>query len=253
MAKQISELRKMQRSQLSKINKDDLIESILKSREEEGVANITKILLDVKADVDSLKTLVTSPDSTVNKKIAALEVKVDKQAEIISRQQLYLEVLDRKEREANLVILGVPDEHEALDGAVTDDDKLEKIWEKVGVNNVAGTHRRLGRSDGDGSARRCRPILLMLQDKTLRTHILDQAKNLKSSGDAFKKIYVKKDVHPAVRKEWQRLRDVEKAERERPENAGCVIYLNARERKLYRDGDIIDSWNPQVFLITHSE
>lgn len=237
----------MQRSQLSKINKDELIDSILASRENEELASVTKVLNDVVAELDSLKMLVTSPDSVANKKIAALEVRLDKQAEIISKQQLYLESLDRKEREANLVILGVPDEYESLDGAVTDEDKLKKIWAKVGVDNVVGTHRRLGRSDGDGTARRCRPILLTLRDKTVRGHILDYAKNLKTSGDTFKRIYVKKDVHPAVRREWQRLRDAEKVEKERPENAGCVIYLNTRERKLYRDGCVIDSWSPQVF------
>ena len=234
----------MQRSQLTKINKDELIESILASRENDELMNIRKILNDVVTELDSLKKLVTSPDSAVNKKIAALEVRLDKQAEIISKQQLYLESLDRREREANLVILGVPDEHESLDGAVDDGDKLEKIWAKVGVDNVVGMHRRLGKSDG---VRRCRPILLTLQDKTLRGHILDRAKNLKTSGDLFKKIYVKKDVHPAVRAEWQRLRDVEKVEKERPENAGCVIYLNTRERKIYRDNSVIDSWNPTVF------
>ena len=174
---------------------------------------------------------------------------MDKQSDIIAKQQLYLESLDRKEREANLVILGVPDEHESLDGAVSDEDKLQRIWSKVGVRNVVGTHRRLGkRTDTtDTSARRCRPILLTLQDKMLRGNILDQAKNLKTSGDVYKKIYVKKDIHPAVRKEWQRLRDVERTEKERPDNEGCVIRLDTRERKLYRDGQVIDSWSPLVF------
>ena len=141
----------------------------------------------------------------------------------------------------------MPDEQKLLDGAVTDDSKLEKIWMQIGVRNVAGMHRRLGRSADDGSGRRCRPILLTLQDKTLRGRILDQAKTLKTSGDIYKKIFVKRDVHPAVRKEWQRLRDVERAEKESPGNVGCMIRLDTRERKVYKDGNVIDSWNLQGF------
>lgn len=56
---------------------------------------------------------------------------------------------------------------------------------------------------------------MTLQDKTLRSNILDHAKNLKNLNDPYKKIYVKKDVHPTVRKEWQRLREAEKKEKER--------------------------------------
>ncbi|KAG0730190.1 Craniofacial development protein 2 [Chionoecetes opilio] len=93
--------------------------------------------------------------------------------------------------------------------------------------------------------RRCRPILLMLQDETQRQYILEQAKKLKTAGEAFNKIYVKKDIHPAMRKEWKRLHDAERTEKERAGNVGCVIHFNTRERKLYRDGVVIDSWNLQ--------
>ena len=37
-------------------------------------------------------------------------------------------MLDRKERENNLVILGMPDEQESLDGKTTDKEKIEKKW-----------------------------------------------------------------------------------------------------------------------------
>lgn len=49
---------------------------------------------------------------------------MEQQNEIIAKHQLYLESLERKGREANIVILGVPDEDEALDCAVTDDKRL---------------------------------------------------------------------------------------------------------------------------------
>ena len=196
-------------------------------------------------ELDKIKKLVVLPTSVI-KEMDALEAKIDKQADIICKQQLYLETLDCKERRAN-VILGVPDKQESLSGAVDDENKLNKVWEKLGVNNVGGTHRRLGVTAQDSMNRRCRPILLTLKDVSQRQHILERAKNLKTTGEGFKKIYVKKDIHPAVKKEWKRLHDAERMEKERPENVGCVIHFNTRERKLYRAGVVIDSWNLQAF------
>lgn len=57
--------------------------------------------------------------------------KVDKQAEIIASQQNFLEVLDRKERETKLVILGAPDEGEILEGETSDQGKLQKVWSQA--------------------------------------------------------------------------------------------------------------------------
>ncbi len=94
---------------------------------------------------------------------------------------------------------------------------------------------------------RRRPILLTLADRNQRICILDNANRLKNSGDNYSRIYIKKDVHPSVRNEWRRLRDAETAEKARPENVGCNIRLDTRERKLYKDLVVIDSWNPQSF------
>lgn len=141
-----------------------------------------------------------------------------------------------------MVVLGLPDEGEALEGAISDEDKLSRVWVKMGVDNVDCQHRRLG-TEGDGG--RKRPLLLTIRDKDTRSRILENARKLKEAGENFKRIYVKKDVHPGVRREWKRLREAEAREKERPENVGCVIRLDTRQRKLYRDDVVIDSWNPQ--------
>lgn len=244
----MAELRKMQRNQLVRINKEELIDSIL-AAQEEAEAPVPRALDEklnaVMAEMAELKKIITSPESFIAKKFAELHDRIDKQAEIISSQQRYLEMLDRRERATNIVVLGLPDEGEALEGAVTDTDKLEKVWEKVGVTGVGCQHRRLG-AETDGR-RRNRPLLLTVQDKEMRSRILGNAKNLKTAGGIYAKIYVKKDVHPGVRKEWQRLREAEAREKERPENAGCNIRLDTRQRKLYRDNEVIDTWSPQFF------
>ena len=76
---------------------------------------------------------------------------------------------------------------------------------------MEGTHCRLGRRDA--ASHRCRPILLTLPDKTLRNGLLDLANQLKEKNEPYKKIYIKKDVHPSVRREWRRLREAERRKR----------------------------------------
>lgn len=238
----------MQRTQLTRINKEELIDSIL-AAQGEGESSVLKSLeekLDtVMAEVAELKRTLMSPESFVGKKFAELNERVEKQAEIIARQQRYLEMIDRKDREMNVIVLGLPDENEALDGATTDVDKLNRLMNKVGVDNVQYQQRRLGTA-GEGQ-RRNRPLLLTIRDQDTRLRVLANAKHLKTAGGVYSKIYVKKDVHPGVRKEWRRLREAEQREKERPENIGCDIRLDTRERKLYRDHEVIDSWNPMFF------
>lgn len=156
-----------------------------------------------------------------------------------------MEAMDRKEREKNLVITGVPDEDEALEGATTEQDKINKIWSEVDAREVVQSHRRLG-TRGDTNRRRA--ILVTLDSMEAKDRILTKASKLKQATGEFNKIYIKKDVHPSIRGEWRRLRAAERTEKERLENAGCVIRLDSRERKLYRDGVVTDAWNLQFFL-----
>ncbi|MPC34382.1 hypothetical protein E2C01_027769 [Portunus trituberculatus] len=128
----------MQRNQLQIINKEELIEVILAANnEKDNLLEITKKLTEIKNELASLRILVTSPESATNKKIAVLEARLEKQDEIIAKHQLFMKSLDRKEREANVVIPGVPDDGEALDGALTDSDLLRKVWTAMDAGVVA--------------------------------------------------------------------------------------------------------------------
>ena len=91
--------------------------------------------------------------------------------------------------------------------------------------------RRLGR--GEAGARKL-PILVTLPSRKARDKVLVNTRKLKEAGAPYERVFVKKDVHPGVKNEWKRLRDVEAAEKGRPENVGCVIRLDTRERKVYR-------------------
>ena len=41
---------------------------------------------------------------------------------------------------------------------------------------------------------------------------------------------------------------MKKPEKEKPKNIGCVIRLDARERKVYKDGQVIDSLSTLFIL-----
>ena len=241
MAKTLAELRGMPRAQLDRLTKPQLIESILESDD----AQLWNKLNTISADIAQIKQDMSSPDSAINKKISSMQTQIDQQAEVIKQQQAFLEAIDRRERETKLVVLGVPDGDEQLDGATSEEEKIRKIWDVMDENVVIKEHRRLGRNDPNST--RKRPILIQLESKDLRDRILRKTRRLKEAGPAYERVFVKKDVHPSVRNEWKRLRDAENAEKNRPENYGHVIRLDVKERKLYRDDVVIDSWKYQSF------
>lgn len=252
MAKSLNELRKLQRSQLNSMKKDELIESILSFTEagDGSLQTVIQKLTELTEEIATIKTSLASQHADMKTKVDELQKQVDKQGEVIARQQRYLEYIDRKERECNLVVLGVPEEAESLDGATTDPDKIDKVWRAAGIESNVLSVRRLGRtSDGGAGQRgtRRRPILVSVQTKEVRDMALEKAKTLKEKGERYNKIYIKKDIHPSIRGEWKRLWEAERKEKERPENTGCHVFFNVRERKLYRDGVVIDQWNLQGF------
>lgn len=124
-----------------------------------------------------------------------------------------------------------------------DTEKATKIWHKLSVPTEVCGARRLGSSTSspDGKQQR-RPILVTVQSRDERNFVLEKAKTLQTSGEAYNRIYIKKDAHPSIRAEWKRLRDAEKTEKERPQNVGDNTHVDTRERQLYKDGELIGKW-----------
>ena len=122
---------------------------------------------------------------------------------------------------------------------------MGKIFSTIGVADVEIlSSKRLGR---EPVRDRKRPILLTVKQRSDRDNVLQKAKILKEKNQVYRTIYVKKDIHPAVRKEGKRLYDAERTEKERPDNQGAVIRFDTKERKLYRNDIVIDSWKPHHF------
>ena len=88
---------------------------------------------------------------------------------------------------------------------------------------------------------------MVLKCPLKRKSILNDAKKLKDAGDEFKKIFIKKDVHPCIRKELYRLREAERRESEKAENAGKEVKYDHANRTLSVNGTIIDRYMPIFF------
>lgn len=240
----LADLRKLSQHQLNAIRKEDLIQSILSAPEpvENASHEMMSKLSALIAEVAEIRKSLTSPDNPVNKQVQQLKEQVARQQEVIVKQQRFLEDIDRKSRECNLVLLGVPEEQESLDGAITENAKIQKVFATAGSTVGTRSSRRLGKV-----GQRRRPILVTVASREDRDAVLQRAKHLKEAGEVFSRIYIKKDTHPAVREEWKRLKDAEKTEKEKPENIGCNIYINYKERQLIKDGEVIDKFNIMVF------
>ena len=183
------------------------------------------------------------------KAMAGIKQKVDELSErldqayynIITQQQS----LDKKERRNNLIITGVSEEVDVIGN--TDVEKVQNVIKATGYQLTSDPAsweiKRLGREN----ERKKRPLLVVVGDGHQRNEILRKAKNLKSIEGLMSSVYVKKDVHPAVRKEMARLRQREKDEKEKPENVGVTIVFDWKKRVLLREGSIIDKFSPHFF------
>ena len=187
----------------------------------------------------SFQDQLTGVLAKVNDKLAeivALKDTVTIQGSIIQSQQRFLEKIDYNERIRNLVT-GVPEPTDAAD----DVGSVKKIFETLGFGDKNFDVKRIGKT---GS--RPRPLLVGVDSGNIRNNIAEKASDLNKKAD-FKDIRLKKDQHPAIKREWKRLCDVEAAEKAKSENAGHVIKFDKTLRNITRDDVIIDYWKPHFF------
>ena len=136
MAKSLLELQRMDAAQLNKMTKDVLI-SCIQNAQVSPDNEIKTYLSNIVTELRDLRTTLTEQlehskkrigvlETTVNKQSEQLDkqsVTIQKQSEIIANQQKSLERIDQSMRETNIVVLGVPDINESLEGATNDGAK----------------------------------------------------------------------------------------------------------------------------------
>ena len=185
----------------------------------------------------------------LHKEITTLREENSKQSEALMQHQRYLESLESEKRAENLIITGVPETGMTKNGQEinNDDDKCKLILEAIGKPEIViKSAQRLGKPLQANSTFK-RPIKVTLAQPSERKQVLEKAKSLKEAGDQFSGIYVKKDFHPMVRKELNRLRQVTKEEREKPENQGKTVRYDHETRKVLIDGNVIDHFRMAFF------
>ena len=135
----------------------------------------------------------------------------------------------------------------ADNSGANDSEKLTNVLSAANwlgsVNSSNYTLRRLGEQNGN----RPRPLLVTVDAPLQRDLVIEHAKNLKNAGALYSRVYIKKDIHPVVRKEIGRLRKREKDEKEKPDNARVDIKYDGKNRVLLRDNVIIDRFSPKFF------
>ncbi|KAK3871110.1 hypothetical protein Pcinc_023756 [Petrolisthes cinctipes] len=173
--------------------------------------------------------------TTTKQQVANLSERMDDAYKIIHQQQLVLEVLDNKDRKLNLILTGVSESADELGS--TDEEKISKV--------IEATARRMGgwvtRWLGKINKRNMRPIHITVNNQIQRDSIVLTGKNLKNANQTLSIVYIKKDVHPAVRRDNTRLRKREREEKGKPEYVGVNIEYDWKNRVLLRNGAAIDS------------
>ena len=133
------------------------------------------------------------------------------------QHQRYLEALEAERRGRNMVFLGVPqgemkvkDIHGQDIVLLEDQRKVESILQVMEQEGI--TLKEIQRL-GNPSNNRNRVLLVSTESKAVRDQVIGATSALKAAGRGYEKIYVKKDIHPLIRKEFNRLKEVEKREK----------------------------------------
>ena len=160
--RQLADLQKFSQQQLKTMRKEELIQCILSAPEvvEDVSHEVASKLSALIVEVAEIRKSLTSPDSPINKQVRLLQEQVAKQQDVIVRQQRFLEDIDRKAGECNLMLLGIPEEQESLNGAVAEDAKIQKALTTIGSSVKAHSSRRLGKV-----GQRRRPILITVASR----------------------------------------------------------------------------------------
>ncbi len=181
----------------------------------------------------------------LRQEVQTLSVRLDDAYTTIHHQQMFLEYLDGKERRQNIVITGVSENDDDLGS--TDRAKVKTVLDTAGYSKPFDTSEWSIRRLGQENAEKKRPIHITVNNPQQRDDIMKVVKNLKQARGNMARVYVKKDTHPAARKEYARIRKREKEEREKPANVGTNIEYDWRRRILLRDGLVIDRFSPRFF------
>ena len=247
-----------------KMNKDALIEMILKEKPSEVVTREFLVsVLDQKFSSLSLEfeekfTSLQSSLDSLTEHNAHLEA-------VIINQQRDFDKLNSELRQNNVIITGIPDGYKWISkssGMIDDesasdvtlennDEKLSHVFELIGLPDVVDDvkcRKRLGknRESGDGSS--TRPLVVTFDTKETRDKVLRQSSTLRKF-NLMRNVHINPDLPKLTRMENKRLRTVRYNTRK--ENPNASVYI--RSGKVIMDGKVIDEFDLKNQLFRSSE
>ena len=172
---------------------------------------------------------------------------VNDQNKVLAAQQKFLESIDTEKRGQDMIVLGLTETLNGDNEENNDEIQINLILRAIEVDpNKVKVERieRLGKVE-EGNAMKKRPIKVTLETRAMRDSILRNASKLKEQGenDPFKRVFLKRDVHPDIRKEEKRLYEVFKAERAKPGNADLDVLFDRKNRVVTVNGQEIDRFS----------
>ena len=235
----------------------DQIERKLEETQTEMVS-VKQDASDMKGEIDDLKVRVTETEGAVSQtaiiksKLDEMQKEMEEKFEFLARTTAYhqsmLETTDAKFRATHVIIYGVPENDNTL--GINDKERVLKVIENTKalenetLDNILV--KRLGVEQTNANTltqMRPRALHVTLSNQEQQRRLLEGAKNLKGLR-GFDRVYIKKDKHPTVRREMNRLKKKEKEEKDNPDNAGTTIRYDYKKRELLKDNIVIDRFCP---------
>ena len=225
----------------------------------DAVANDDKIDVTGNAVVQKLNEIhreikdIEEKNSKYDDEIKCLNDVINDQNKVLAAQQSFLETIDTDRRGQDLIVLGLTenvtpegsDDDEVQDCDAYDNEQFNLILRAIAIdpNNITiKSITRLGKLQENAEGPSRRPLKVSLETRTMRDNILRNASKLKDQAetDPFKKVFLKRDTHPDIRREEKRLYDVYKTERDKPQNADMDVVLDRKKRVVTVNGEEID-------------
>ena len=202
------------------------------------------LMTPIEQKLEKLGKQTSSQDARISLLEANIKEKdttIATMTDIIVNMQSSLNRIDANTRNNNIIISGLQEE-DMIDNEIGelkgDKEKIERLFGvmDVGTDVLASAdnfeYTRIGQSRDNAT----RLVKVNVKSKIARDKILDKAPTLKGKNELWKKIYVKKDVHPVYSKETSRIYRKMKALKEQNPTKEVKI----QDGKLMVDGRIVD-------------
>ena len=213
-----------------------------------NLGELVDIFKSLMTPIEQKLELLTKRSSSQDAKISLLEANIKEKdttiatmTDIIINMQSSLNRIDANTRNDNIIIAGLQEEDINENGVGElkgDEEKVKCLFKVMGVGTDVLARvedyecTRIGQSRDNTT----RLVKVNVKSKITRDKILEKAPSLKDKGELWKKIYVKKDVHPVYSKETSRMyRKMKKLKEENPTKD-----IKIQDGKLMVDGRMVD-------------